>query len=42
MLAGQAASLAGRVMPAEEIVTEVVEGAERVLAGLATRASAPS
>ena len=42
MLAGQAASLAGRVMPAEEIVAEIVEGAERVLAELATRASAPS
>jgi hypothetical protein len=42
MLAGQAASLAGRVMPAEEIVAEVVAGAERVFAEAATRASGPS
>jgi nitronate monooxygenase len=42
MLSGQAASLAGRVMPAEGIVAEVVEGAERILAELATRASGPS
>ena len=42
MLSGQAASLAGRVMPAEAIVAEVVDGAERVLAQLASRASAPS
>jgi nitronate monooxygenase len=42
MLAGQAASLAGRVMPAAEIVAEVVDGAERILGELATRASGPS
>jgi NAD(P)H-dependent flavin oxidoreductase YrpB (nitropropane dioxygenase family) len=42
MLAGQAAGLAGDVAPAEEIVAEVVGGAERILAELATRASAPS
>ena len=42
MLAGQAAALAGAVIPAEEIVAEVVADAERILGGLATRASAPS
>ena len=42
MLAGQAAALAGDVRPAEEIVADVVEGAERILAELATRASPPS
>ena len=42
MLAGQAAGLAGDVASAEEIVAEVAGGAERILAELATRASAPS
>jgi nitronate monooxygenase len=36
-LTGQGAALAGRVMPAEEIVAEVVAGAERTLAELAGR-----
>jgi nitronate monooxygenase len=42
MLAGQAAGLAGSVRPAGEIVADVVADAERVLAELVTRASAPS
>jgi nitronate monooxygenase len=42
MLAGQAARVSNRVMPAQEIVAEILDGAERILAELATRASAPS